>query len=81
MSNTRIAIEVHAGVIPGQAMKEHTKIFVIPSDMWYAQGEWAGKEEEAGNECRRIQEQARDYMTSLWNPKYINWVGCHWIYY
>lgn len=77
----RIIIEVVAGVLPGTPMHEYDKRFIISSNAWYAQGQWEGKKEEAAAHCRQVQQEANDYMLSLWNPSGVNWVKCEWIYF
>lgn len=76
----RIIIEVVAGVIPQNIMPEHTRRFVITSDVWYAQGAYEGKEQEAREEILKTFGYANEYMRSLWNPEHLNWVQMNWLY-
>lgn len=76
----RIIIEVTAGVIPGQPIKEHTMQFLIGSDVWYAQGEYKGKAEEAKLEVLKTYGYAQEYMRNLMNPQVLNWVTLNWLY-
>lgn len=81
MERVRIIIEVVAGVLPGTPMTEYSKQFVIPSDIWYAQGTFEGKKEEAQMEIYKVYGLAQEYMRSLWDPQIINWVKLEWIYF
>lgn len=81
MSSVRIAIEVQAGVIPGQSMPEHTKKFFISSDAWYAQGQYEGKQQEAKLEILKVYGFAQEYARNLMNPQMLNWVRMDWIYF
>lgn len=80
-TTTRIVIEVKAGVIPRTPMPEYTKQFVITSDVWYAQGHYEGKEEEARMEILRTYGFAQEYARNLMNPQAVNWVNMEWIYF
>lgn len=79
--SVRIVIEVVAGVLPGTPMPEHTKQFVIPSDIWYAEGEYKDKQEEAKMEILKIYGWAQEYARNLMNPQVVNWVKVEWIYF
>jgi len=82
MTNTvRIAIEVVAGVLPGTPIPEYTKQFIIPSDIWYAQEAYEGREQEAKLEVLKIYGFAQEYARDLMNPKILNWVKTEWIYF
>jgi len=76
----RIIIEVLAGVIPGTPLPEYTKQFFIPSEMWYREGNWKGRDNEAQKEIVSIHMEAIKYMQGLWHPDYVNWVRCDWLY-
>ena len=80
MESARILLEVVAGVIPNQPMPEYTKQFAITSDIYYAQGKYEGKEEEAQWEIMKVYGLVQEYMRTLWNPGRVNWVRCDWIY-
>lgn len=80
MDDARILIEVVAGIIPNTPMSEYTKQFAITSDVWYAQGEYEGKKEEASMEVIKVYGTANEYMRTLWNPQSVNWVRMDWIY-
>lgn len=77
----RIAIEVQAGIVPGQPIPEHTKKFFITSDMWYAEGDYADKQKEAKEEILKIYGYAQEYARNLMNPQMLNWVHMDWIYF
>lgn len=81
MSSVRIAMEVQAGLIPGQPMPEYTKKFFISSDAWYASGEYVGKEQEAKEEILKVYGYAQEYARNLMNPQILNWVRMDWIYF
>lgn len=80
MQAARIIIEVSAGVIPGTSMPEYFKRFGIPSDVWYAQGEYEDKKEEAKMEILKVYGTAQEYMRNLMNPQAVNWVRLDWVY-
>lgn len=80
MSSVRIIIEVHAGLIPRQPIEQHTRQFIITSDMWYAQGVYEGRQEDAKLEILKIYGFAQEYARNLMNPQFINWVTLNWLY-
>jgi len=80
MERARVIIEVVAGIVPGTHMPEYTKRFTITSDIWYAQGEWAGREAEAKLEVLKVYGFAQEYMRDLMNPQKLNWVRLDWLY-
>ncbi len=68
-----VTFEVVAGVIPGQAIPEHTRQFHLLT-----------KEKLAPNGAEIFearQAEAIEYFKSLNDPKYINWARIDWIYY
>lgn len=79
--SVRIAIEVTAGLFPGNVIEQYTKRFIVTSDVYYAQGEYQGKQEEAELEIMKTYGFAQEYMRSLWNPGRVNYVRCDWIYF
>jgi hypothetical protein len=80
MKSARILIEVVAGIIPGTPIPEHTKKFAITSDVWYAEGEYENRKEEAKMEVLKVYGLAQEYMRNLMNPQALNWVRLDWIY-
>lgn len=78
--SARILIEVVAGIVPNTIMPEHTKQFAITSDVWYAQGEYEERKEEAQMEAMKIYGVALEYMRNMMNPQRVNWVRLEWIY-
>jgi len=78
--SARVLIEVVAGIVPNTIMPEYTKQFAITSDMWYAQGEYEGKKEEATMEMLKIYGTAMEYVRHIMNPQMVNWVRLEWIY-
>jgi hypothetical protein len=80
-TSVRIVLEVVAGVLPGTPIQEYTKQFIITNDMWYAQGEYEGKQEEAKMEILKIYGWAQEYARNLMNPQVVNWVKVEWIYF
>jgi len=80
VKSARILIEVVAGIVPNTIMPEHTKQFSITSDVWYAQGEYEERKEEAQMEAMKIYGAALEYMRSMMNPQRVNWVRLEWIY-
>jgi len=77
----RIAMEVNAGLVPNQILPEFRKQFFIQSEVWYKEGDWKDKPEEAELEIMKVYGTAQEYMRTLWNPSRVNWVRCDWIYY
>jgi len=80
MTTTRIIIEVTAGLIPGEVMAKHTKQFIITSDVYYAQGAYENKPDEALLEMLKTYGFAQEYARNLMNPQVLNWVNMNWIY-
>lgn len=76
----RIIIQVTAGIIPGEIMAEHSKQFIISSDAWYAEGEYAGKGKDAIEEILKVYGFAQEYARNLMNPQALNWVNLNWLY-
>lgn len=81
MESLRISIEVVAGLVPGDAMPEFTKQWHIPSELYYLEGKWKGREKEAEEFIQIAYGHAMEYARSLWNPNRVNWVRIDWIYY
>ena len=67
------AVEVYAGLIPGQAMEEYTHRWVLTS---------ADRHSEEG-QLRLIEMngQAMAYALALMEPKQLNWVKLEWIWF
>lgn len=76
----RILIEVVAGIVPNTIMPEYTKQFAITSDVWYAEGEYVDRRDEAKMEVMKVYGLAQEYMRSMMNPQTVNWVRLDWIY-
>jgi hypothetical protein len=81
MQRARIAIEIQAGVMINRPLPELTKRFVIPSEVWYGEGEWAGQQDKCRHEIQRIYDEALAYQAFLYNPAQVNWVQTTWIYF
>lgn len=85
-TRARCAWEVRAGVLPSVPIPEHTKIFTVTSDTYYADLEMKDEEFKAkypdGNGVfKQAQKEAYDYALSLHDPRSFNWVAVDWIYY
>lgn len=74
----RVLIEVRAGIIPGQAIHELTKVFAITSDEW----EKAGHVERGqSNLLAEVNGKAQGYAGLLMlQPDAFNWVKTEWLW-
>lgn len=82
----RCAWEVRAGVIPGAAMPEHTRRFVVTSDGFYADNDLTAQQfkekyPDGRGLFKQAQHEAQEYFLSLQNPTYLNWMDLTWIWY
>lgn len=66
MQSARAAVEVTAGIIPGDPMPEHTRQWFLTSDEWHSP-----KGRKRLNQLRR---SAQDYAANLPFPEGLNWV-------
>lgn len=64
------SIEVTAGVIPGQPMPEHHRV-------------WHFTEEDLNEKHKFIDGSgsALNYAANLQNPNFVNWVRLDWVWY
>lgn len=77
MESARYAVEVVAGLIPGQAMPEFTRQFFVSSSEWRLyQSEGPQALTEAGP-----WQEARKYAESLVDPDRLNWVSLSWVWF
>jgi hypothetical protein len=74
MERARIVLEVTAGLIPGQALPEHTKRWAITEAEW----------QDTANRANLLAErngQMQGYANLLMlQPDQLNWVRTDWIY-
>lgn len=79
----RIAIEVVAGIVPGTPIHEHTKRFYVFSDDWHDREKLNTLSPFSAGDLKTMATygEAMEYMRTLWNPGYVNWVKCEWIYF
>lgn len=70
MAGLKCSIQVMAGVLPGEPMKEHTR-------------EWHFTQAELDEPPLYVDKSgsAMNYAMSLQNPKIVNWVRLDWIWY
>jgi hypothetical protein len=74
VQSVKYAVEVVAGLVPGQPLKEFTRTFVVTS------GDW----EAAGHHVETVQDQwdeANVYARSLVDPRVVNWVQLSWVWF
>ena len=69
--NARIIIEVLAGVVPNQPLPGYTKRFYITHDQL---------KDKTIDHVTNTYNEAATFMRAMWNPNYLNWVQCNWIY-
>lgn len=69
--SARCALEVIAGVIPGNAEPEYTKRFVVTSDEYERQPEI----------IIDVRDRAFAYAKTIMNPRILNWVRIDWIWF
>lgn len=78
--NVRVAVEVTAGVIPGQIDPEHTRRYVITEREWDAAKGRGGA--GIGVVLAERNGQAQGYAGLLMmQPDRLNWVRVDWIYF
>lgn len=76
MRTTRCAVQVDAGLVPGRPEPEFTKVWVIQSDEWHAEG--ASQDDLLCD----LAGKANAYATLLMmRPDRFNWVKTEWIWY
>jgi len=74
--STRCAIQVDAGVIPGQPEPEFSKVWVIQSE------EWNPEDADQSTLLCELIGKASTYATFLMlQPDRFNWVKTEWIWY
>jgi len=80
---TTAAWEVVAGVIPGEPIPEHTKIFPYQAEDREADIKLAGTitMEPRQSKFRQLHKEANAYAESLIDPRYLNWVQVTWIWF
>jgi hypothetical protein len=75
----RAAWEVTAGLVPGQAMPEYTRRWVIASSEWYGQDGQPTPQGVAAFNAALV--GAQEYARYLMNPGALNWVRVDWIWF
>lgn len=78
MSSARYAVEVMAGVIPGQPIDELTRRWFVSSE------EWAREAKSGSHQVtdeRSPWWKARDYAETLVDPSRVNWVQIQWVWF
>ena len=82
----RAAWEVRAGVVPGVAMPELTKRWLLTSETFYQEDHMSAEEFKAKfpdgrSTYAQYRDEAYDYAKSLNDPRTLNWVEVSWIWY
>lgn len=73
----RAAIEVTAGILPGQPDIEYTRRWVLPEAEWTD----AQAKEQAGELLATLHGQAQGYAAFLMlQPDRLNWVRTEWVW-
>jgi hypothetical protein len=73
VQRAKYAVEVVAGLIPGQPMPEFTKQFWVTSDEWRSLPTLESIQDKWG--------EANQYAESLMNPDRLNWVQISWVWF
>lgn len=78
MASAKLAIEVVAGLVPGQPLPEYTRRWVWSSDDQQAleNGDKAAREKYL-----RMAGESREYAASLEDPRSLNWVQRVWLWF
>lgn len=89
----KAAFEVRAGIIPGQAMPEHTRVFLYSSSEFEADAKLPPMPERHVIDLNgpldqphmsvftRRHIEAMRYYSYLVSPSHLNWVELVWIWY
>ena len=82
----RCAWEVRAGVIPGSAMPEFTKRWLLTSEVYYQEArmpeeEFKAKFPDGKSTFAKYRDEAYEYAKQLTDPRGTNWVEISWVYY
>jgi hypothetical protein len=73
--NVRYAVEVKAGLIPGQPTPEFTRQWFVTTD------EWRRGEHHSVEDPESAWSQARAYAEQLVDPAVVNWVSLEWVWF
>jgi hypothetical protein len=77
MTAVMALIEVHAGVIPGQSMKEYAKCWDYTSDDYVRD---KATPQDQPTIFSSLLDEAHGYAKGISNPAYVNWVRVDWIW-
>jgi hypothetical protein len=80
MEALKAAWEIHAGLIPGQPMKEYTRRLIYTSTDYDTDGEHA-KDEAYQTIFNARQFEAMSYHLQMSNPRLNNWAELSFIWY
>ena len=75
--SVRYAVEVNAGLVPGQPMPEFTKQWFVTSNEWAAAGEGSHNPDIEGSPLQ----EAIAYAKTLYDPGMLNWVRLDWVWF
>ena len=71
---------VTAGVIPGQVMPEHTKVWHYLSEDYEEDQRTLARSDTEVTRFQAISKEAREYCDSLTDPRALNWVKLEWMW-
>lgn len=85
-AGTRCCWEVHAGIIPGQPMPEHTRRWVITSEVWelennMSEAEFKEAHPDGWSTFWKFRDAAYEYARALNDPRCLNWVRVEWVWF
>ena len=82
MNALKCAIEVKAGIIPGEPMPEMSRRWIWTSeDQEQLEGSDVNIKKGAQERWIRMAGESREYAAALENPASVNWVERTWIWY
>jgi hypothetical protein len=73
----RLMVEVTAGLVPGQAMDEHRRVFALTEPQWSRATDSGTQSEALADVNGRAQAYAGLLMLQ---PDRVNWVNTHWLW-
>ena len=81
----RCSFEVFAGIIPGQAMPELTRRWLITSEAWEGENQMTDEQFKAAHPDGRstfleFRDAAHDYAKELTDPRTLNWVRVDFVW-
>lgn len=81
----KACFEVTAGIVPGTAMPEHTRRWLLTSETFHSEMEMSDADFKAVRNgvstFVEYRDAAYEYARTLVNPKALNWVRVDWIWF